>query len=136
MKILKKFSSYGAALKRRGEDLKDYCKKLDEHGVDLRKYTKLFKTLALTLAFSYALNGIALGNPSTGYTALDNGAIKIVKGFQAVIFWASLLYTLKEFLTILVKKSGEVKSALIGLIVCIGSYAAPAVWSAIPKLFQ
>lgn len=128
--------SCGSTLKRGGVNLREYCSQLDERGIDLRKYTRLFKTIAFALAISFIFDPVALGMPTTGYTPLDNGAWKIVKGFQAVIFWGSLLYSLKELLTILVRKTGEWKELIVGFIVCVLSYAAPAIWGAVPKLFQ
>jgi hypothetical protein len=123
-------------LNKKERKMFDLCKQLDLMRIDLRKNEKLFKTLALTLAAAFMINGAAFGKPATGYTQLDNGAWKIVEAFQAVIFWVSLLYSLRELLVILFKRTGEVKDVLVGLIICAMSYLAPVVWGAIPKLFK
>ncbi|HIG0360367.1 hypothetical protein [Clostridium botulinum] len=110
---------------------------LNKEGVVLKPGNKIFNTMAYTLGIMLFIEKKVFASaPSTGFTALDAGAWKIVKVFQAAVFWVSLLYTLKSLLLLAVRGEGEWKKVATGFFICIGDYLAPWLFGMVPKLFN
>lgn len=110
---------------------------LSKEGVILKPGNKLFNTVAYTLGIMlFVEKRVLAAAPSTGFTALDNGAWKVVKVFQAAVFWVSLLYTLKSLLLLAVRGEGEWKKVATGFFICLGDYLAPWLFGMIPGLFN
>lgn len=111
-------------------------KELGHNGIQLKPEEKVFNAMAYTLGAMMFLEQRVLAAPSTGFSELDAGAWKIVKVFQAAVFWVSLLYTLKSLLLLAARGEGEWKKVSTGFFICLGDYLAPWVFSMIPGLFK
>lgn len=109
---------------------------LEKEGISLKPNHKVFNTLAYTLGAMMFLEKRVLAAPSTGFPGLDDGAWKIVKVFQAAVFWVSLLYTLKSLLLLAVRGEGEWKKVATGFLICLGDYLVPWLFGMVPGLFN
>lgn len=110
---------------------------LENKGITLKPGSKVFNTVAYTLGIMlFVEKKVFASAPSTGFPGLDAGAWKIVKVFQAAVFWVALLYTLKSLLLLAVKGEGDWKDVATGFFICLGDYLAPWLFSMVPGLFN
>ena len=96
---------------------------------------KLGKVLVTILGTMLFLEKRVFAAPSTGFKELDGPAWKILKVFQAIVFWMALFYTIKALLMIIVKGEGTAKDVIMGVMVCVGAYVIPWIFGMIPSLF-
>lgn len=97
---------------------------------------RIGKILVVTLGIMLFLEKRVLAAPSTGFKELDGPAWKILKVFQAIVFWMALFYTIKALLMVIVKGQGTAKDVIMGVMVCVGAYVIPWIFGMIPGLFS
>ncbi len=133
---LEEFKNY-TKLTQAEKIIYDFSKELDRIQFNYSKHKKLYKTctfiLASLLFFEKATYASA---PSTGYPEIDEGAWKIVNGFQACIFWVSLMYSLRALFLMTIKGEGDFKNAFLGILICAADYAIPSIFGKIPGFFK
>lgn len=97
---------------------------------------KIGKVLVTILGTMLFLEKRVFAAPSTGFKELDGPAWKILKVFQAIVFWMALFYTIKALLMVIVKGQGTAKDVIMGVMVCVGAYVIPWIFGMIPGLFS
>jgi hypothetical protein len=73
---------------------------------------------------------------ASGMDRLDKGGWALVGTFQRIIFWASMIYTFKALLEVVVKGEGSWKKVGNGALICAFSYLVPTLWQIIRESFS
>jgi len=116
---------------------KEFNKILDDKNIGLKE-DRIWHNMAVAtiVVLTMAEDILVSAAPKTGIPKLDNAGWKFVGVAQSIIFWASMIFTFKSLLELLVKGEGSWKKVGTGFLILVFNYLIPWGFETIRDIFQ